>query len=223
MHVELTWVKSHKGILGNEIADRAAKTGAKLPPSARIECSKTAVKEEVNKHTYKVWNDRWANQTSCRQTKLFIPHIDRAKSKEIMKLNKHDMGILVRNVTGHTHMDRHKKILGEIAILSDSITEEYLNHINGIEEPPRPKNSPKKNTLFDEVDPNMAEHFGTCKLCLIKGSEETPYHLAMECPYTWRGRGDFLKSLIPGYSTLMEWEPDKLVAFFKRYNLEEDN
>ena len=51
------------------------------------------------------------------------------------------MGMLVPNVTGHTHMDRHKIILGKIAILSDSITEEYPNHINGIEEIPTPLHS----------------------------------------------------------------------------------
>ena len=140
-----------------------------------------------------------------------------------MKLTKADMGILVRNVTGHAHMDRHRKILGDIALFSDSISESFIRHINGEEETKQPTESAEpENSLYTLVDPNEARFFGTCKLCRIKGSEETPYHLVMECPYTWRGRVDLLRDYDPNSVSLQKWEPSQLVAFFKRYNLEDN-
>ena len=47
------------------------------------------------------------------------------------------------------------------------------------------------------MDINLAETFGTCKLCRVKGSEETPAHLVFDCPYTWQGRADLHRVLLP--------------------------
>ena len=140
-----------------------------------------------------------------------------------MKLTKADLGTLVRNVTGHAHMDRHRRILGDIAIMSDSISEDFLNHINGTEREAPVYQPVQNNGIFEEVNTNEARFFGSCKLCKIKGSEETPYHLVMECPYTWKGRADLLGSYTPNRYELLQWEPDRLVTFFKRYNLEESD
>ena len=102
MPVELAWVRAHKGILGIEIADRAAKIGSKTRMTDdEVLRTKTAVKEVVNKQVYETWNRRWTNQSLCRQTKLFFPTIERGKSKDIMKLSKANLGVLVRNTTGH--------------------------------------------------------------------------------------------------------------------------
>ena len=152
-----------------------------------------------------------------------MPYIDHAKSKEIMKLTKADLGTLVRNVTGHAHMDRHRRILGDIAIMSDSISEDFLNHINWTEREAPVYQLVQNNGIYEEVNKNEARFFGSCKLCKIKGSEETPYHLVMECPYTWKGRADLLGSYTPNRYDLLQWEPDRLVTFFKRYNLEESD
>ena len=81
--VEVRWIMAHKGITGNEIADRAAKTGANLPIKHQVGLSKAATKERVTTHIYKIWNEKWKELKTCRQTKMFLPEIDRSKSKEI--------------------------------------------------------------------------------------------------------------------------------------------
>lgn len=75
--LEPHWVKAHVNNKGNDIADRAAKTG-------------------------------------CKLTNLSYKCTDRAKSKDIYNMSKHDLGILVRYTTGHVHLRRHNKILGTL-------------------------------------------------------------------------------------------------------------
>ena len=122
--VEIKWIMSHKGITGNEIADRAAKAGSKLRPTIATTKSKSAIKQQVNEVIYAEWDDRWQNQPSCRQTKIFFPSIDRGKSKKIIGMSKHDLSILVRHITGHVHLDRHRKIIGDYG-QNDGITQDF--------------------------------------------------------------------------------------------------
>ena len=86
--VEMKWIMSHKGITGNEIADRAAKAGSKLRPTIITTQSKASIKQRVNDVIYEQWVKQWTEQKGCRQTKIFFPHFDRGKSKKIMSLNK---------------------------------------------------------------------------------------------------------------------------------------
>ena len=71
------------------------------------------------------------------------------------------------------------------------------------------------------VDMTKAINYWICKLCEISDNEETPYHLLMECPYTWRGRAEALKVHDPTHMDLYGWEPARLVQFFTRYNVED--
>ena len=66
LDIELRWIKAHKGILDNEIADRAAKLGTKLSPTITTMQTKEAVKDVRNNHAYKTWNERWKEQVGCR-------------------------------------------------------------------------------------------------------------------------------------------------------------
>ena len=148
-----------------------------------------------------------------------MPAIDRGKSKKILALSKDSLSTLVRNVTGHAHLDRHRKVLGEYAN-TEGITEAYLNHINGREPTPVRDKRTKLEVEIGIINIDLACNFGVCRLCETKGSEETPFHIATECPYTWRGRGELYRSHTPGEDRLLSWEPTELVRFFNRYNLE---
>jgi hypothetical protein len=96
--IELSWVKVHAGIVGNELADRPAKTAAsdsgveiafnRLPISTFI----SKVKEE----TQRKWQKEWDECTKARITKEFSPKVqDRHKLK--IDINP----TLTAMVTGH--------------------------------------------------------------------------------------------------------------------------
>ena len=104
---------------------------------------------------------------------------------------------------------------GKIAVLRRI----FLDHINNTDREAR-YTPPKLSALLDEVDINMASNYGTCKLCCIKNMQETPIHLFLECPYTWRGRAELFKEYDPTPETFGNWDPASLVKFFTRYNLE---
>ena len=114
-------------------------------------------------------------------------------------------------------MDKHRKTMGDYGD-TNSINQNFLDHINGVESRPNPK--PIINHDLDEVVVNLAIHYGTCKLCKIKGAEETPYHVLLHCPYTWRGRTELFRQYEPTYIP-HDWDPASLVQFYARYNLEE--
>ena len=138
-----------------------------------------------------------------------------------MQLSKFNLGILVCHVTSHAHLDRHCKIMGVYGVrVTNAITNGFLNHMNGttpyVNMQPAPQSGP-----LDTVDINLASSYGTCRLCCIKDSEETLIHLALECPYTWKGRADLFMEYDPSHKTFLNWvwEPLSLVNFFARYDL----
>ena len=128
------------------------------------------MKSVINEDTYTHWNRRWQTTNNCRQTFEFHKFIDRAKSKKIYNLTKHELGIIMRYTTGHAHLRRHNALAG-------------TNQPMAIDRP-RPQ--------YTMQDP---EHKGKavaeaiqCRLCKCEDKEETPYHLARECLPLWRKR-----------------------------------
>ena len=152
---------------------------------------------------YAKWNLRWQTQPDCRQTFQFFPCVDRSKSKEIIKMSRKDISILIRYLTGHAHLRRHDKIC-------DTMQPRAL--IN-----PQP--------LYTLVDPDE-NHIGNydediiCRICKLKGSEETPYHIYKQCLGAWRKRRELTGSYTFENEDPIKWEPSNILEFFKHFDLE---
>ena len=161
------------------------------------------MKQLVKEDVYTEWNRRWQTLFTCRQTFEFYPCIDEAKSKKIIKLNPFNMGILIRHTTGHAHLRRHNKIANTMQ--------------------PKQITNPMPRYSLQDPDDNHTGQYNddiTCRLCQLKGTEETPFHLLQSCLATWETRRELLGSYTFEGERIITWEPMALVRFYKKFDLE---
>lgn len=200
--INIHWIKAHVNHKGNEIADRAAKTGSCLNQREQIAWSKSHVKAIINADTYEKWDRRWQTGHDCRQTFQFYKYIDKAKSKKIYNLSKHELGIIMRYTTGHAHLRRHNDIAGT--------------------NQPRALDMPQP--LYTMEDPEsvgpMVKRNIQCRVCKLESKEETPFHLARDCLPLWRARWEAMGQYIFETDEEMTWDPKTLAGYFDKINLE---
>ena len=111
--IQLQWIKSHVGHLGNEEADMLAKKGAELVlvgPEPFLPVSSAIFKKKTNNNLISKWNSIWNSLKSCRQTKLWMPVCSNKIEKALKNLSRQDLGRLVQFITGHCNLMKHKSL-----------------------------------------------------------------------------------------------------------------
>lgn len=112
--VELKWVKAHADHTGNEYADMEAKSGTtNMENMVKVKKPVSAIKYTLLDAMYEAWNLRWRSSRECRQTKIWFPTTNRKESKNLSKLNRSDLGILVQMITGHNRLNRHEALVNQ--------------------------------------------------------------------------------------------------------------
>ena len=107
-HVCIRWIEGHvEEHFGNELADKLAKEASKLEvegPDPFLPLPSCVVKSLARKQTTEKWKARWSSSTTCRQTKIFFSEPNGKLSKELLKLNRKDLGLCIRHLTGHSFL-----------------------------------------------------------------------------------------------------------------------
>ena len=204
--ISIQWIKAHVNNKGNEIADQVAKTGSRLIPHTEIKCGKAYVKKLVSDEMYTEWDRRWQTLGTCRQAFFFYKYVDRSKSKKIMKLNRHELGILIRYTTGHAHLRRHNKVTGTMLPRALTRPEPRYRLMDPDE---------LEGEACDDDDEDIR-----CRLCKIKGTHETPIHIIKNCLAVWHQRRDQFGSYTFERDDEIGWEPAALVRFYRDIDLE---
>ena len=82
-------------------------------PTKQIEKSPfydtTLMHTTLNEFKLEEWNDRWANLDEAKQTKLWFPRIDKALSKDLLKLSRASLGQIIGFISGHNWLLRHQR------------------------------------------------------------------------------------------------------------------
>ena len=112
--ITLHWVKAHVGNPGNEKADELAKTGAEDPTllDNTVSLSKSLCMSMIRKYFLDKWQQQWTGLSTCRQTKHWMPAIDKMKSKRMLKFSDRTIfSGLVQLLTGHNFLNRHTALV----------------------------------------------------------------------------------------------------------------
>jgi ribonuclease HI len=109
--LKLRWVKAHVGHEGNELADEVAKDGALLNDEILEDSPKLSyngLRKQLMERHYAIWKIQWTDRPDCRQTKLWLPEPNRKLSRDILRLDRKTLSIIVQLITGHNYMNYHQ-------------------------------------------------------------------------------------------------------------------
>jgi hypothetical protein len=97
-NIELSWIKAHVGIVGNELAHRLEKAAASVS-DAKIVFNRLPISTLISKIQKEIklkWQKEWEECTKARITKDFFPRVH-----DSQKLKTDITPILTAMMTGH--------------------------------------------------------------------------------------------------------------------------
>ena len=110
--ITLSWIKAHKGHLGNELADQQAKQGALSNKDIiNVPLSDSVIKDHIKKYMTTIWNKRWQELKTCRQTKIWFPTTDEKNSQLLIKNSRTTYRRTLHYLADHAFLNRHNHLL----------------------------------------------------------------------------------------------------------------
>ncbi|MDE3023336.1 MAG: hypothetical protein KGI54_16055 [Pseudomonadota bacterium] len=114
--VRLTWIKALEGKTDSQSATLLAKEATELiplDPEPVLPVSSNQFKTDIDAITTRKWDDRWRKLPMARQSKLFWPVVNKARSMELLRQSRQDFGWMVQLLTGHNYFNRHSSLVND--------------------------------------------------------------------------------------------------------------
>ena len=110
--VQLQWIKAHVGHDGNELADEYAKLGT-TDNSIHINTRTTRnqIRACIANYTFHKWREKWQAINKYRQTKIFYPHPDRGKYRQVKMFSRKELQLYTQAITGQNNLNYLNSII----------------------------------------------------------------------------------------------------------------
>lgn len=108
--VVLRWVPGHAGIRGNECADALARAGASSPqmgPEPFCGIPKSLAQRTLMNSCFEESIKLWFETSGLNHSKALIKPFDKRNTNLMLALNRSNLRIMVRALTGHCRLNKH--------------------------------------------------------------------------------------------------------------------